>query len=460
MAFDLLIRGGTLVTGDAMDVADVAVRNGTIEAIGTFSAAQAADVVDAKGLLVLPGVIDSQVHFREPGLDHKEDLATGTRAALLGGVTTVFEEPNTNPTTTTPEALADKLRRAKDRAWCHYAFWVGASTENLDDLMALEQLPGSPGIGEVFMGSSTGPLLVANDDDLRTVLRNGRRRVAIHAEDEARNVARKQAYLEGRLEPDPSLGYDLRQNAADHPHLRDAESARLATERILRMSEETGRPVHILHMSTADEMPLIREAKHRGLGTTAEITPQHLWFAAPECYERLASLAQMNPPIRSDHHRQALRAAFREGLFDVIGSDHAPHTLAEKALPYPNSPSGLTGVQTLVPVFFTLMREGLLDPQKFVRMASENPARLFQVVGKGFIEPGYDADLILLDPNNPFTVENDWIASKCGWSPYAGETLFGRPLHVFINGAWAVRDGEIQGTPQGRMVEFARKGTR
>lgn len=440
MTYDVLIRGGRLATSSGVHEGDVGIVGDRIAALGDLSDASAARVIDAKNLVAMPGVIDTQVHFREPGLEHKEDLATGTLAALCGGVTSILEMPNTNPTTTSPEALADKLTRAKGRASCHYGFFVGASTENAEHLAEYEQLPGTPGI-KVFMGSSTGPLLVGEDDELRRALASGRKRVPIHAEDEPRNKAARAAYT----------GSDPR----DHPIIRDAESARLATTRILRLSEETGRPVHILHVSTADEPPLIAEAKRRGLGTTAEVTPQHLYFAAPECYEKLGTLAQMNPPIRSAEHREGLWRALAEGVFDVFGSDHAPHTLEEKAKPYPGSPSGMPGVQTILPVLLTFVAQGRLRLEDVVRMACENAAALYGIVNRGRLEVGAYADIAIVDPSRSYVFERSMVKSKCGWSPYEGETLTGEVRYVLVNGQIGCEEGEPVGTPLGQMLEFA-----
>ncbi len=363
MHFDLLIRGGKVVTGSGVFEGGIGVKDGRVDQIGDLSQTSADEVIDARGLHVLPGVIDTQVHFREPGLEHKEDIESGTRAAVFGGVTTIFEMPNTIPTTTTRESLEDKLARAKGRAWCDHAFFVGAAVDNIEQLPDLEMLPGTPGI-KIFAGSSTGSLLVDSEKDLRRVLRNGVRRCPIHSEDEARNRERKRL-----ISPNP--------HAREHPFLRDAESARMSTERILGLSKETDRPVHILHVSTADEIPLLEKAKVDGLGTTCEITPQHLWFSAPDAYDRLGSLAQMNPPIRSEEHRQALRYAVRAGLFDVVGSDHAPHTLEEKTTPYPHSPSGLPGVQTLLQVMLTIVKRDQHIPlSELITLASEGSATI------------------------------------------------------------------------------------
>jgi dihydroorotase len=433
---------GASVTDSTNSVeTDLGVIDGKIAAIGALRGATSKETIEAHGLTLLPGVIDTQVHFREPGLEHKEDLESGTRAALMGGVTSILEMPNTNPNTTTSEALEDKLRRAEGRAWSHFGFFVGASGDNIESLGSLERLPGTPGV-KIFMGSSTGSLLVSDDESLRSVLRSCSRRCPIHAEDEPRNLARKSLISD---EP----------NVCEHPFLRDAESARRATERILRLSEETQHPVHILHVSTGDEIPLIAEAKKRGLGTTAEVTPQHLYFHSPDCYDRLGTLAQMNPPIRSEWHQEWLWKALEDGVFDVFGSDHAPHTLAEKSQPYPKSPSGMPGVQTLLPVLLTFASQGRIDMKTVVRMACERPADLYSITGKGYLKVGFDADLVLVDPQKRYVFERSMVESKCGWSPYEGEKLCGTVEYVILNGRVAVQHGSRIDQPKGQMLSFA-----
>ena len=438
MRHDLLIRNAKLATGDGTFEGDLAVKDGKISAIGKAEG-EAERTVEARGLTILPGAIDTQVHFREPGLTHKEDLESGSRAALHGGVTSFLEMPNTSPTTTDEPTLRDKLARAEGRCWSHYGFFVGATTENADRLAEYERLPGVPGI-KVFMGSSTGPLLVGEDEDLRQVLRSGRKRVPIHAEDEPRNRRRK------------SLLGDA-PHAREHPFLRDAESARLATERILRLSAEAGRPVHVLHVSTADEPPMIAEAKRQGLGTTAEVTPQHLWFCADD-YERLGTLLQMNPPIRAKEHREGLWRALEAGVFDVFGSDHAPHTLDEKAQPYPASPSGMPGVQTLMMVLLRFVQHGRLPLETVVRMACERPASLYGIADKGSLEVGMDADLALWDLDRTVVFDRSMVQSKCGWSPYEGETLAAAPEMVVVSGQVAMESGMLVGGPKGERLGF------
>lgn len=439
MHFDLRVVNGTVVNSQGRHDLDIGVRDGKIVALGDLGGDTSDETLDAKGLHVLPGAIDTQVHFREPGLEHKEDLESGTRCAIMGGVTTIFEMPNTQPNTTTEEALNDKLQRAAGRAWCDYAFFIGASTENTSELGRLEMLPGTPGV-KIFMGSSTGSLLVSDDDALRAVLQSSKKRCPIHAEDEPRLKARKSLL-------------SSESHVREHPFLRDPEAARLATERIIRLSAETQHPVHVLHISTLDELPLLASAKQQGLGTTCEVTPQHLTLNA-EHYETIGTYAQMNPPIRSEEHRRALWKAVQEGLFDVFGSDHAPHTREEKAQPYPSSPSGMPGVQTMLPILLDWVHKGELPLEQLVKMLMETPAALYGIVGKGHIREGYDADLAIVDLGKSYEVEEKWLQSKCGWSPYTGMNLTGRVEHVTVRGHIAVRDTALQGRPVGEMTHF------
>ena len=436
--FDLVIRGGTCLTPSGRVATDVGVAGGRIAALGDLARVKAAETLDAKGLHVLPGVIDTQVHFREPGLEHKEDLESGTRAAALGGVTAVFEMPNTTPSTTTAEALADKVRRASGRVWCDIAFFVGATPDNAEQLAVLERLPGCCGV-KIFMGSSTGSLLVSEDDALARVLGSGFRRVAVHSEDEARLRERRKLVAGGAP-------------VHKHPEWRDAETALSATRRLMALVERTGRRVHVLHVTTADEMPLLAAHKDR---VTVEVTPQHLTLAAPECYDRLGTYAQMNPPIRDAHHRDALWRGVAEGIVDVIGSDHAPHTREEKVKPYPASPSGMPGVQTLVPIMLDHVNAGRLTLERFVDLTSAGPARLYGIAGKGRMAVGYDADFTLVDLKAQRTIANDWIASKCGWTPFDGVTVTGWPIATVVRGRIVMRDDALAAAATGALVRFA-----
>ena len=434
--YDLIVAGGTVVNQNGEGPADIGVRDGRIAALGDLGQADAGERIDATGLHVLPGVIDSQVHFREPGAEAKEDLESGARAAVLGGVTCVFEMPNTKPSTTTPEALADKVARGRARMACDFAFFYGATAENAGTLAEAERLEGCAGI-KMFMGSSTGDLLVAETEDVRRVLASGRRRVSVHSEDEAR--LRERAGL--RVAADP----------ASHPVWRDPEAARMNTERLIRLARETGRRVNILHISTAEELPLLAAAKDVA---TCEATPHHLTFDGDEAYARLGTYVQMNPPVRGAIHRDAIFAALRAGLFDVIGSDHAPHERAAKEKPYPDSPSGMPGVQTLVPIMLTHVVEGRLTLARFVDLTSHGPQRVFGMAGKGRVALGYDADFTIVDLKARREITDAWIASKCGWTPYAGMTAMGWPVGTVIRGRRVMWEDEITAPRGGEPARF------
>jgi dihydroorotase len=435
--FDLIVRDGICVTPSGRMAVDVGARGGKIAAIGDLSRADADTIIDATGLHVLPGVIDTQVHFREPGLEHKEDLESGTRAAAMGGVTAIFEMPNTNPGTTTADALADKLARAKGRTWCDHAFFAGATAENAGRLAELERQPGCCGV-KMFMGSSTGDLLVADDAAVASVLAGGVRRMAVHSEDEARLIERK-----ALLKDNPSVHM--------HEEWRDAEVARKCTERLLRLARAAGRRIHVLHITTGDEVPMLAAAKDIA---TMEVTPQHLTLAAPDAYDRLGSFAQMNPPIRGEEHRAALWRAVDDGIVDVLGSDHAPHTREEKAKPYPGSPSGMPGVQTLVPIMLDHVASGRLSLERFVDLTSAGPQRIFGIAGKGRIAVGYDCDLTLVDLAAKREITEDWVASKCGWSPFTGMTVTGWPMATIVRARAVMREDELLGDPAGEPVRF------
>jgi dihydroorotase len=433
-AYDLILKNGIVWTPGGPAEISVGVRGGRIVEIGATG--DAGEVIDCTGLTILPGVIDSQVHFREPGLEAKEDLESGSRAAVLGGVTAVFEMPNTKPNTDTAEALADKLARAKDRMWCDHAFYVGATAANAEQLKELERLPGAAGV-KIFMGASTGDLLVSEDRELARVLASGKRRVAIHAEDEARMNAR----LDERVEGDP----------ASHPVWRDDESAMLATRRILALAREARRRIHILHVTTPAELELI--AQHKDIAS-CEVTPQHLTLAGEDAYPELGTFAQMNPPIRSGLHRGGLWHWLNQGVPDVIGSDHAPHTREEKAKPYPQSPSGMPGVQTLLPLLLDHVASGRTTLQRVVDLTSAGAQRIFGIAGKGRIAAGYDADFTIVDLNAQWTIEESWLASRCGWSPFTGRRLTGKPVGTIIRGKRVMWEGALAGEAHGRPVRF------
>ncbi|MCK5934263.1 MAG: dihydroorotase [Fulvimarina manganoxydans] len=433
--YDRILKGGTVVNQDGAGARDIGIIDGRIAAIGELSAGSAGEVIDCTGLTILPGVIDSQVHFREPGAEHKEDLESGSRAAVLGGVTCVFEMPNTNPLTITEAALADKVKRGRHRMHCDFAFWVGGTRENAGDVAELERLPGAAGI-KVFMGSSTGSLLVEDDEGVRAILKNTRRRSAFHSEDEYRLRERQGE----RVENDPT----------SHPVWRDEIAALTCTERLVRIAEETGARIHVLHISTEEEIGFLAGHKRNA---TCEATPHHLTMTADD-YARLGTKLQMNPPVREARHKAGIWRGIAEGVVDVLGSDHAPHTLEEKAQTYPKSPSGMTGVQTLVPIMLDHVAHGRLSLARFVDLTSAGPQRIFGLSRKGRIALGYDADFTIVDLKRRETIRDGWIGSKSQWTPYDGREVTGWPVGTIVRGARVMWEGQLDESAHGEPAEF------
>lgn len=436
--FDLLLTGGIVHLPSGPVQTSVGVSGGRIAAIGGAIgvSGDAGETIDCTGLDVLPGVIDTQVHFREPGLVHKEDLESGARAAVLGGVTAVFEMPNTKPNTDSAEAIADKLTRAHHRMWCDHAFYVGATNHNAADLADLERMPGTAGV-KIFMGASTGDLLVAEDAALAAVLASGHRRVAIHAEDEARMNARAGERVTG--------------DAASHPVWRDDESAMLATRRIVALARAARRRIHVLHITTPAELEYL--SAHKDI-VTCEVTPQHLTLAGEEAYPRFGTLVQQNPPIRSGAHRDGLWHWLGQGAVDILGSDHAPHTREEKARTYPESPSGMPGVQTMLPLMLNHVAEGRTTLARVIDLTSAGPQRVFGIAGKGRIAVGYDADFSVVDLRARWTITEAWLASRCGWSPFTGMELTGRPVGTIVRGNRVMWDGALADAAVGEPIRF------
>lgn len=435
-SFDLILKGGVVVNHDGEGARDVGVKAGRIAALGDLSRADAGEVIDCTGLHILPGVVDSQVHFREPGNEHKENLETGSRAAVLGGVTAVFEMPNTNPLTTSEATLADKVARGTDRMHCDFAFWVGGTRENAADVAELERLPGAAGI-KVFMGSSTGSLLVEDDEGVYEILRRTRRRAAFHSEDEYRLRDR----LSERVEGDP----------ASHPVWRDEVAAIRCTDRLVRIARMARARIHVLHISTAEEIEFLEQ--HKDVAT-CEATPHHLTLCADD-YARLGTLIQMNPPVRSARHRDGVWQGIANGVVDVLGSDHAPHTLEEKAQAYPASPSGMPGVQTLVPIMLDHVNAGRLSLARFVDLTSHGPNRIYGMARKGRIAAGYDADFTIVDMKRRETITNGQAGSRAGWTPYDNVEVTGWPIGTIVRGHRVMWQGEIVTPGQGQPVVFS-----
>lgn len=428
--FDTILRDG-YVFGHGL--ADIGIIDGQIALVRKMSNKYTStSTVHCEGLTILPGVIDSHVHFREPGLTHKEDMETGSRAAVLGGVTGVFEMPNTIPPTSTIEALEEKLKLAQGRMHCNYAFYFGATTDNAKLIPIAEKMDGCAGV-KVFMGSSTGTLLVPDDESLAQVLRAATRRVSVHAEDEGCLEHNKPLRVKG----DPS----------SHPTWRDKEVALKATQRLVRVALAEGKKVHVLHVSTGEELDFLNY--YKAVAST-EVTPHHLTLDE-HAYADLGNYAQMNPPIRDWSERWALWNAINR--VDVIGSDHAPHARDEKDKVYPDSPSGMPGVQTLVTLMLNHVNAGRMSLETMVRMTSQRPAELFGLKTKGQIAKGFDADLTIVDLNREETISNKWIASKCGWTPYDGMKVRGWPVGTMVGGHLAMWEGTVN-QPMGKPIVF------
>jgi len=435
--YDLIIRGGTAVLPWGEAAADIGARAGRIVLLSVPASATADTVIDARGLKVLPGLIDAHVHLREPGSEAVETIATGTKAAALGGLAVVFDMPNTEPPIVDRETLDWKRRFVEGRAFVDIGLYVGATKTNIPELETLELELGVCAI-KVFAGSSTGNLLVEDDASLERVMRSGLRRVAYHSEDEYRLRERAPLYKVG----DPHRC---------HAEWRDVETAFLGTRRLMALARRTGRRAHILHVSTAEELAYLRDFRDVA---TVEVLVNHLTQVAPEVYETLKGFGVMNPPIRDRRHYEAAWAAVTDGTVDVIASDHAPHARDAKLRPWPQCPAGLTGVQTIVPVMLDHVNAGRLSLSRLVDLMCAGPARVYGVVGKGRIAAGYDADFTLVDMQAERTITNDWIVSPCGWTPFDGRRVRGWPVATVVRGHIVMRDGALIGEPQGALVRF------
>ena len=432
---DLLIKNGQCYIDGELKNVDVSIKDGKIKDIGQISE-KSKDSIDAKELTVLPGCIDTQTHFREPGSTDTEDLNSGSRAAIAGGITAVFEMPNTNPPTSSKNEFKRKLDLAKDRMFCNYAFYFGATADNSHELADLKNLEGCCGI-KLFAGSSTGNLLVANEKDIETVFKNSSKVVAVHSEDEEILNINKKLIKKGDVHT--------------HPIWRSEECAISSTRRIVNIAKRYNKRAHVLHVTTKQEVDFL--SQHKG-NVTFEITPQHLTLYAPDCYDKLGTYAQMNPPIRDKSHYDRLWYAIRNNLNDTIGSDHAPHLKINKEKEYPKSPSGMPGVQTLLPVMLNHVNNGKLSLKQLIKLVCENPIKIFGIKNKGFIKKGYDADFTIVNMNKDIKIQNKNIESKCGWSPFNGYNFKGSPIATIINGKIKMLDGKILGEPEGLPLDF------
>ena len=440
MTKSILIKNATVITSQKTALLDVLVENGIITQMGSnisvtpAETIDAIDVIDGTGLHLIPGAIDPQVHFRDPGMEWKEDLASGSRAAAAGGVTSFLEMPNTTPNTITAELMTAKKAIAKAKSLVNYNFFIGATPENLPDILTTKNVCGI----KIFMGASTGSLLVDKMADLEKIFSKGKRLIAVHAEDEAMIQENK-------------VKYAGTTKVTDHNLIRSPEVAIKATRNAVGLARKYNRRLHILHMTTQEEAEFLTEEKKtlprlKSTGdciVSAEVCPQHFLLTAPECYEKLGTYAQMNPPIREARHGEALWKALKAGVIDCIATDHAPHTSEEKEKGFPQAPSGMPGVETSLPLMLNRANQGHCTIEEVVKWMCENPARLYGIKNKGRIEVGYDADLVLVDMQKEKTIENGKLQTKVNWSPYNGWKTKGWPVMTMVNGNVVYRHGEF-----------------
>ena len=433
--YNLIIKNGSCYIDGKLVKTDLALLGNKIKKIGKVEL-NSSNVIDATDKVILPGIIDTQVHFREPGSTDAEDLESGSRAAVLGGVTSLFEMPNTNPPTSNLVEFDKKLKLAKNRMHSNYAFYFGATPDNVDQLSKLKNLKGCCGV-KLFAGSSTGKLLVDKEADIEKVISNSDRIVSIHSEDEEILNLRKKFIRKGDVH--------------SHYEWRNSECAISSTRRVVKIAERYNKKIHVLHVSTKEEVDFL--AMHKK-NITFETTPQHLTLYAPDCYNKLGTYAQMNPPLRTKEHYDRLWAAIKNDIVDVLGSDHAPHLKKNKDKEYPQSPSGMPGVQTIFPVMLDHVNSGRLSLEKLIKLMCENPCRIFGIKNKGFIKENFDADLTIVDMNKIQIIKDEMIASKCGWTPFNNYTVKGFPVGTIVNGNLVMSEGKIISKAQGMPLEF------
>ena len=433
--FSLMIKNGSCYIDGKLTRTDIGLSGNKIKKIGKIEL-NSSKVYDATDKIVLPGIIDTQVHFREPGSTDAEDLESGSRAAVLGGVTALFEMPNTNPPTSNLVEFDKKLQAAKNRMHTNYAFYFGATPDNTDQLAKLKDVEGCCGV-KLFAGSSTGNLLVDKEADIEKVISSSDRIVSIHSEDEDIIKLRKKFIKKGDVH--------------SHAEWRNVEVAMSSTRRVVKIAERYNNKIHVLHVTTRDEVDFL--AMHKK-NVTFETTPQHLTMYAPDCYDKLGTYAQMNPPLRTKEHYDRLWVAIKNNIVDVLGSDHAPHLKENKDKEYPNSPSGMPGVQTIFPVMLDHVNNGKLTLQQLINLMCENPCKIFGIKNKGYLKEGYDADLTIADMNKEVVIKNEMIASKCGWTPFNNHKVKGFPVATIVNGHLVMSDGKVIVESKGTPLKF------
>ena len=433
--FSLIIKNGSCYIDGKLTQTDIGLSSNKIKKIGKIEL-NSSKVYDATNKVVLPGIIDTQTHFREPGSTDVEDLESGSRAAVLGGVTSLFEMPNTNPPTSNLVEFDKKLQLAKNRMHSNYAFYFGATPDNIEQLSKLKDVEGCCGV-KLFAGSSTGKLLVDKEADIEKVISSSDRVVSIHSEDEEILNLRKKFIKEGDVH--------------SHPEWRNTECAISSTRRVVKIAERYNKKIHVLHVTTKEEVDFL--AMHKK-NVTFEITPQHLTLYAPDCYDKLGTYAQMNPPLRTKEHYDRLWVAIKNNIVDVLGSDHAPHSKENKNKNYPNTPSGMPGVQTIFPIMLDHVNNGKLTLEQLIKLMCENPCKIFGIKNKGYLKEGYDADLTIANMNKEVTIKDEMIASKCGWTPFNNRKVKGFPVGTIVNGNLVMSDGKVIAESKGIPLKF------
>jgi dihydroorotase len=441
-----LLRDVRVVNEGTTTAADVLLRDGFIERIATEGIGTAKRVIefDAKGKHLLPGAIDDQVHFREPGLTYKDDIAHGSAAAVAGGITTFMEMPNTVPQTLTQELLTLKYAMGAASSVANYSFYMGASNNNMDEVLRTD--PKTVCGLKAFLGSSTGDMLVDNPETLDRLFKEAHMLLAVHAEDEP-TIRRNMAEAKARFGDNIPI--------EQHPLIRSEEACWLSSSNAVELAKQHGTRLHVLHISTARELELFEPGPLEGKRITAEACVHHLWFTDAD-YAAKGTLIKWNPAVKRAEDRDAIRQAVKDGRIDVVATDHAPHTAAEKANPYTSCPSGGPLVQHALPAMLELMHQGAFSLEEVVEKMCHAPARMFQVKDRGFIREGHHADLVLVDLNAPWTVTKQNLLYKCGWSPFEGQKFLSRILRTWVNGQLVYLDGKVDSTVRGMRATFDR----
>ncbi len=436
MKAPILIKNARCVSSQGIVQQDVLIEDGKIAQLGQINTELAGEIIDASNLFLLPGVLDPQVHFRDPGLTWKEDLRTGSMAAAAGGVTSFFDMPNTKPSTITSAAMAERKRGAAEKCVVNYNFFIGATDANLQELNAVKNVPGI----KIFMGSSTGDLLVSDVQDLDHIFGHGSRLIAVHAEDDDIINAAREIYKNSK-------------DFNHHQFVRPPDAALKSTTLAVELAIKYQRRLHILHLTTKDEVQYLEIQKGKA-PISAEVCPQHFLLSAPFVYKKLGAYAQMNPPIRNMEHGEALWNGLVNGVIDCIATDHAPHTHEEKAQSFGKAPSGMPGVETSLPLMLDRANRGMCTLENVVNWMCEKPVELYQVKNKGFIRDGFDADLVLVDMQKQKMIENGKLFTKVNWSPFNGWTTQGWPVTTIVNGHIVFQDGGIDESVKGQEIQI------